>query len=173
MNTPRNCSGVASLSEESFGAKAVRWRRLLSFSMLALLLFSSPGEAQTCLKDNGGCGPPPDLPQQCFPGIIGGPWSWQDPAEEGTWQFRRDLQSSRNTCEPALGGYFSNCCGYLTNDPPTSPGPMITIFTVGTRVMVAYDAPNLYCGERSLGDWPIGITCNYGANSDADRLGAS
>ncbi len=35
---------------------------------------------------------------------------------------------------------------------------------------VAYDAPNLYCGEKSIGDWPIDITCNNGAQTDLDQL---
>ena len=158
MSTSRSVGDAVSIA---------RKHRLLWLSLLVFLLGFPAGKAQTCLKDNGGCGPPPDLPQQCFPGIIGGPSSWQDPAEEQTWQLRRGLQSPRNTCEPPLGSYFPNCC---SNNPPTTPRPIISIFTVGTRVKVAYDAPNLYCGERSIGDWPIGITCNYGAYSDLDQL---
>src|SRR6202162_4419593 len=99
MSTSRSVGDAVSIA---------RKHRLLWLSLLVFLLGFPAGKAQTCLKDNGGCGPPPDLPQQCFPGIIGGPSSWQDPAEEQTWQLRRGLQSPRNTCEPPLGSYFPN-----------------------------------------------------------------
>ncbi len=53
---------------------ARRYRSLRLVLLAAVLLLPGGAGAQTCLKDNGGCSPP-EIPQQCFPGIIGGPWS--------------------------------------------------------------------------------------------------
>ena len=139
----------------------------LILSLLVLVSGASSAAAQICIIESGGCGGP----NQCFPGIIGGPWAWQEPGSNHTWQLRGSLQSPSNSCEPPLGTTFPFCCsGYSWNPPPAPPGPAIKIYTKGTRVMVDYDAPNLFCGVESVGDWPIGITCFNDPTIAPDRL---
>ncbi len=145
----------------------MRTRCLVVIGLFAAV-FSLPlgVSAQTCVKhlDSEGCTPPLH-PQQCFP-VVGGPTFWQDVGGLRTWQISRGIQSPNEpSCEGPLGTSIPNCCDGI---PPAGVTPTVSIRLVGTRVLIDYDAPGLYC--TNTGEWPPNYTCFNDPMIAPDRL---
>jgi hypothetical protein len=136
---------------------------------LVLAIVAMSATHQTALASCPGGGLPMPgfcgyIPSPCFPDSTG-PASWTDTTGTTiTTTQTRFVDGLGKSPHSTWGGSVPtgtqpNCSVF------GAPAPTATLSLNGRRLIITYDAPNLYC--INTGDWPPGITCQNDISSSA------